>query len=148
MKIISILVFFTISVFAQDESITKLFPGKWQIDTDKSEFFEEWELINGTELIGKSYSTEDGVKVMSENIYLKKFADHWAYVAIPKSQTITLFALTEYSESKFIFENKEHDFPQRIIYEFTADGKLNAAIEGMMDGEFMRREFTFIRTEK
>ena len=148
MKLIIMLLIFTSGLIAQDESIIKLFLGKWQMDTDKLEFFEEWELVNETELIGKSYSTEDGVKVISENIYLKKFADTWAYVALPVNQTITLFALTEYSESKFIFENEEHDFPQRVIYEFTADGKLNAAIEGMLDGELMRRDFSFIRVEK
>ena len=98
-------------------------------------------------MTGVGFSIEEGDTVLSENLYLKKFEDTWAYIALPENQTITLFALTEYSESKFIFENNEHDYPQRIIYEFTADGKLNAATEGMIDGELMRRDFSFVRIE-
>jgi hypothetical protein len=71
-----------------------------------------------------------------------------AYVAIPVNQTITLFALTSFLGNKFIFENDEHDFPQRVIYEFVSDTQLNARIEGMIEGELMSRDFTFIRTEK
>ena len=147
MKVLFLLII-TLNIFAQDDSITKLFPGTWKMISDKIEYYEEWRLINGSELIGIGFSIEKGDTVLSEELYVKKFADQWAYVAIPKSQTITLFALTEYSKSKFIFENKEHDFPQRVIYEFTADGKLNAATEGTIEGELMRRDFNFIRIEK
>ena len=136
------------SILAQDDLITKLFPGTWKMISDKIEYYEEWRLINGSELIGIGFSIEEGDTVLSEELYLKKFSEQWAYVALPVSQTITLFALSEYSENKFIFENKEHDYPQKIIYEFTTDGKLNAATEGIIEGELMRRDFNFIRIEK
>jgi len=136
------------NILAQDDLITKLFPGIWKMISDKIEYYEEWRLINGSELIGIGFSIEEGDTVLSEELYVKKFADKWAYVAIPVNQTITLFALAEYSENKFIFENEEHDYPQKIIYEFTADGKLNAATEGLTEGELMRRDFNFIRIEK
>ena len=144
---ILILLFFS-NILAQDDSITKLFPGKWKMISDKIEYYEEWRLINGSELIGIGFSIEEGDTVLSEELYVKKFADKWAYIALPVNQTITLFALSEYSENKFIFENEEHDYPQKIIYEFTADGKLNAATEGIIEGELMRRDFNFIRIEK
>ncbi len=147
MKIFFVFVLFTTSVLSQDDSIKKIFPGKWKMNSDKLEYYEEWKLINDSEIIGIGFSIEEGDTVLSENLYLKKFEATWAYIALPINQTITLFALTEFSESKFIFENKEHDYPQRIIYEFTADGKLNAAIEGMIDGELMRRDFGFVRIE-
>jgi len=148
MKIIILLMLISISINPQDDSIIKLFPGKWKMNSDNIEYYEEWKIADEHELTGVGFSIEEGDTVLSEELYLKKFAEQWAYVAIPVNQTITLFALTEYSESKFIFENKEHDYPQRIIYEFTADGKLNAATEGIIDGELMRREFNFIRIEK
>lgn len=142
------LLFFVPSLYAQDDSILKLFPGKWKMISDKIEYYEEWKIVNEYELTGIGFSIEEGDTVSSEKLYLKKFEDTWAYIALPVNQTITLFALTEYSESKFIFENKEHDYPQRIIYEFTADGQLNAATEGIIEGELMRRDFSFIRIEK
>ena len=142
------LILFAVSTFAQGESILKLFPGKWKMISEKTEYYEEWELLNENEMVGVGFSIEEGDTVLSEQLYLKKLSDQWAYVALPVNQTITLFALSEYSENKFLFENKEHDYPQKIIYEFTADGKLNAATEGIIEGELMRRDFNFIRIEK
>jgi hypothetical protein len=138
----------TVNLYAQDESIKNLFPGKWKMDFDKSKVFEEWDMLSETELVGKSYSLEDEVQIIREKLYLKKFADQWAYVAVPNGQNIALFALIEYSPKKFVFENKEHDFPQRIIYEFHKDGKLTAAIEGDVNGKLKRKEFSFILVEE
>jgi len=132
-----------VSLNAQDESILKLFQGKWKMDKANTEIYEEWVVVNDNELIGKSYSIEDGTEIISETLYLKKFGDQWAYVAIPSEQSITLFALKENTSKIFTFENKEHDFPQRIIYEFHKGGKLTAAIEGTVNGEIKRREFSF-----
>jgi Domain of unknown function (DUF6265) len=148
MKIIPLLIFFTISIFAQDESIIKLFPGKWKMNSDKMEYYEDWELVNETELVGIGFSIEEGDSILSEQLYLKKFAEQWAYVAIPDNQAITLFALQEFSQNKFSFENKEHDFPQRIIYEFKGDDQLEVAIEGVIDGELMKRDFSFRHIDK
>ena len=140
-----ILFFFLITQFtlAQDDSILQLFPGKWMMETEKAEYYEEWIVSNETELIGKSYSVEGSEEFVSEILCLKKFGNQWAYVAVPEGQNITLFVLAEFTPKKFIFENKEHDFPQRIIYEFRKDGILTAAIEGNVNGEMKRNEFTF-----
>ena len=148
MKLVMVLILFAVSTFAQGESILKLFPGKWKMISEKTEYYEEWKIVDSTELIGKGYSIEAGEVIESETIYLKKFADTWAYVAIPKNQVITLFALDDFTQNKFIFENEEHDFPRRVIYEFKNDGTLNAIVEGKLDGEEMRREFNFIKVDK
>ena len=132
--------------FGQDAEIKQLFPGKWKLDN--SNVYEEWDIVNDTEFVGKSYSMENGVKKINEVLYLKKFDDRWAYVAIPKNQIMTLFPLVESNPKKFIFENKEHDFPQRIIYEFHKGGELTAAIEGEVNGKFKRVEFLFKLVEE
>jgi hypothetical protein len=147
MKTILLFAMLAFSVLAQDNSIINLFPGKWKMISDKDEYYEEWKFINETELSGIGFSIEEGDTVISEKLYLKKFADQWAYIAIPENQEITLFSLKEYSHNKFIFENNEHNYPQRIIYEFTFDGKLKAAIEGVIEDELMRRDFNFIKSE-
>lgn len=147
MKLIFVVIVFSTSLFAQDESILKLFPGKWKMEAEQAEIYEEWIVSGETELIGKSFSVKGGQEFMSEILYLKKFGEQWAYVAVPEGQNITLFALVEYSPKIFTFENKEHDFPQRIIYEFHKDGKLTAAIEGTVNGESKRKEFSFTFVE-
>jgi hypothetical protein len=143
MKLIFVVIIFSASLLAQDDSILQLFPGKWIMDTNKAEIYEEWIVESETELIGKSFSIEDNDEYVSEILYLKKFGKQWAYVAVPEGQNITLFSLVEFNPKKFVFENLEHDFPQRIIYEFHKDGKLTAAIEGSMNGENKRKEFSF-----
>ena len=35
----------TVNLYAQDESIKNLFPGKWKMDFDKSKVFEEWDMF-------------------------------------------------------------------------------------------------------
>jgi hypothetical protein len=143
LKTIAFLILFAANIIAQDDSITKLFPGKWEMDVENAEVYEEWKLLNENELTGISYSVNDGVKNISENLYLKRFADKWTYIAVPKNQNPTLFALIEFSPKKFLFENKEHDFPQNISYEFHKDGRMTAAIEGEVNGEIKRKEFVF-----
>jgi hypothetical protein len=148
MKIILLYLLLTALTIAQEDVILKLFPGKWKMETDKAEIYEEWKVVEETELVGKSYSVDNSVDKVSEILYLKKFGDQWAYVAVPEGQNISLFALVEYTPKKFIFENKEHDFPNRISYEFHKGGKLTAAIEGEVDGEFKRIEFSFMLIEE
>jgi hypothetical protein len=147
MKVIIAVIVYSTILFAQDESILKLFPGKWKMDIANTEIYEEWFVVNDNELIGKSFSIEAGKEMISETLYLKKFGEQWAYVAVPEGQSITLFALVEHSPKTFTFENKEHDFPQRIVYEFHKGGKMTAAIEGTVNGENKRREFGFTIVE-
>jgi hypothetical protein len=33
-----------------------------------------------------------------------------------------------------VFENSEHDFPQRVIYKLDGDGVLRTSIEGLQKG--------------
>ena len=45
-----------------------------------------------------------------------------------------------------IFESLEHDFPQRVIYRLTPDGRVAARIEGMIDGRPEAIDFPLQRT--
>lgn len=113
------------------------------MEIENVEVYEEWHLINENELIGTNYSLENGIKIINENLWIKKFADQWAYIAMPSNQNITLYALIEHSPKKLIFENKEHDFPQRISYEFHKGGKMTAVVEGNVGGGIKRKEISF-----
>jgi hypothetical protein len=47
--------------------------------------------------------------------------------------------------NNFIFENKEHDFPQRIIYHIVNKDSVHAWIEGTHDGKAGREDYFFAR---
>jgi hypothetical protein len=46
-----------------------------------------------------------------------------------------------------VFENPQHDFPQRISYTLKGDGKLTAAIAGSKNGKTRRVEFNYQRVK-
>jgi hypothetical protein len=44
-----------------------------------------------------------------------------------------------------VFENLEHDFPQRILYWLDVDGRLHARIEGPKEAAEQAQEWVFRR---
>lgn len=68
-----------------------------------------------------------------------------AYVASPGGAPPTAFRLKELGEQSVVFENLEHDFPQRIIYRLDTDGALQARVEGVVDGQVASMEWTWRR---
>ncbi len=48
-------------------------------------------------------------------------------------------------DGKVVFENPEHDFPQRIIYERGDEGSLGARIEGIQNGKASSSKWTWQR---
>lgn len=57
------------------------------------------------------------------------------YVASPRGGGTTDFKLTEVSEGRAVFENPEHDFPQKLIYTRTGD-RLEAEVGAVRDGKW------------
>ena len=63
------------------------------------------------------------------------------YVAQPGGRPPTEFTLTELTKSRAVFENPRHDYPKRIAYELSADGRLSATIGFLKGGSPQRFEF-------
>ena len=120
--------------------------GKWKMESTKSEVYEEWHK-KGDRLIGKSYSIIDGKEKISESLFLEKFNEQWAYIALPNGQFIALFALVETADNEFIFENKEHDFPTRIIYGYDGSDSIDVTVEGESKGQTKAFSFKLIRVK-
>lgn len=57
------------------------------------------------------------------------------YVAKPSGQPEGSFKLIKLQNKEVVFENPEHDFPQRVIYRLQSDGSLLARIEGTFKGK-------------
>lgn len=121
--------------------------GKWKLESDRVELYEEWKTDGEHRLKGESYVMRDGQKQVSEILFVEKFDDQWAYIALPEGQSITLFALVQSENNEFVFENKEHDFPQRIIYRLVNEGEISATVEGNKDGEPKTLNFKFAKVK-
>jgi len=66
------------------------------------------------------------------------------YIASPRGTGTTEFVLVRLDGKSIVFENLEHDFPQRIIYQREGD-RLTARIEGEVGGNLRAKEWTWDR---
>jgi len=84
-----------------------------------------------------SFMIKDGDTLFSETIELRQSGDDLFYIPAVSDQNSGRpipFKLITVQNGEFIFENKEHDFPQQIIYSHTQPDLLVAKIQGEEDG--------------
>jgi len=63
------------------------------------------------------------------------------YSAQPGGAKATEFVLTELTNTRAVFENPRHDYPNRIVYELSAEGGLSATIGQTKGGTPRRFDF-------
>jgi hypothetical protein len=68
------------------------------------------------------------------------------FIANPSGQSEAAFSLVGLSETEVIFENPDHDFPQRIIYRLKGD-VLEGRIEGTAKGKLKAVDFPMKRVD-
>ncbi len=101
---------------------------------------EQWMKPGGGSMLAMGRTTRDGRTVAYEFIRVWQDVDGAIYfTARPSGQPEASFKLVRATDREAVFENPEHDFPQRIIYRLADDGSLLAGIEGK-DGEKVRGE--------
>ena len=66
----------------------------------------------------------------------------WGFHAQPGGAPPVMFAISEHKEKRVVFENKDHDFPQRVIY-WREGANLRARIEGHIAGKPEFEEWSF-----
>jgi hypothetical protein len=72
----------------------------------------------------------------------------FSYYSMPNGASPpTAFAMTSHADQRAVFENPQHDFPQRIIYERDGDVMV-ARIEGPMNGRTESMQWRFQRAEQ
>ena len=67
------------------------------------------------------------------------------YLASPAGAPVTSFRMVTLEDRRVVFENKEHDFPQRILYWLDAGGALHARIEGRQGGQDLHEEWVWAK---
>ena len=86
-----------------------------------------------------------GVQAEYEFVVLEKRDDRLAYEAHPSGQPPPSSCHSEVGETSVVFENAQHDFPQRVGYQQRGPDSLLAWIEGSRDGRVRRIEFPYTR---
>ncbi len=67
-----------------------------------------------------------------------------SYISSPGGKTPVEFKLKSMGARRVVFENAEHDFPQRILYWIEPDGAMKARIEGEIQGKARAMEWRFV----
>ena len=63
------------------------------------------------------------------------------------NQQSVSFKLISDNNRSYVFENMEHDFPQRIIYSHPQPDSLHARIEGDVNGTYHKEDFLMARVK-
>ena len=119
--------------------------GMWTGEKDGVQMEEMWTDTRGGALLGLHRDVKGGRMVSWEFLRIAPTPDGVAYFASPRSAPPTAFRLVEAADKRAVFENKAHDFPQRILYWIDAAGAMHARIEGPQDGKTVSEEWVWTR---
>lgn len=92
--------------------------GSWY--NAKDNFTEEWTSSGDTHLEGRAYEISEADTAVFETLEIKEangVLTYFADIEDVMGQGITAFPLTNRTATTMEFTNKEHDFPQVLLYE-------------------------------
>jgi hypothetical protein len=106
---------------------------------------EHWTSADGGALLGMHRDIKNRRMVSFEFMRIDTTRDGTFFFGSPRGSTPTPFKLLTAGNKDVTFENKEHDFPQRIRYWLDDAGALHASIEGTQNGKVSRQEWAWSR---
>jgi len=124
--------------------------GAWQQQAGKRLQVEEWRQADDSTFTGRSYFLKGADTMLQERTTLEYRNNQLFYVPVVQNQNNGLpvrFVLIESSSSKMVFENKDHDFPQKITYQMITQDSVVAEIAGMLKGTYQARPFPMRRLQ-
>ena len=121
--------------------------GAWAGEKDGVAMEEVWTAPRGGALLGLHRDVKGGRLLSWEFLRIQATGTGIVYFASPRSAPPTAFKLVEMGAKRAVFENKEHDFPQRILYWVDAGGALHARIEGPQAGETVSEEWVWTKAK-
>lgn len=110
--------------------------GCWAQQGREAGSVEQWMAPAGGLMLGMARLVKQGRVVEFEFMQIRADADgRLHYIAQPQGRPPTSFGLLRHGDAEAVFENRAHDFPQRVSYRRTAADRLVARIEGEMNGK-------------
>jgi len=102
--------------FAQSD-FPAFLQGTWKMEN--KEVYEHWDQLGNLKLKGISYKIKEGKVMVSEYLEITQENDEIIYTATVPNQNNGVgvdFKLSK-MDSAFTFENPDHDFPKKIVYQ-------------------------------
>lgn len=124
--------------------------GSWRMEKAGRIVEEQWMAPAAGVMLGVSRTVTKGRVIAHEFMQIRPGpGGELFFIAQPSGQKEAAFRVLSQTERETVFENRQHDFPQRIGYRLDADGALFAWIEGeRTDGAIRRIEFLYQRVKR
>jgi len=125
--------------------------GAWSMQKGNAAIFENWKKVSDNEYTGKSWIIKNGDSALSETLILSfknGVIKYTSTVAGQNDGKAVSFTLTKAENNTYIFENAQHDFPKRIIYQFISDDELTAFIDDGVPGTTKKSVFNYRRQKE
>ncbi len=119
--------------------------GCWEAVTPARTIEEQWTSPRGSSMLGMGRTVRGDRLIDYELVVLREEGARLAYEAHPAGQPSAVFLSTSISAERVVFENRAHDFPQRVGYDRQGHDDLLAWIEGTEKGSPRRVEFAYHR---
>jgi hypothetical protein len=103
---------------------------------------ERWSPPLGGAMLGVSRTVSRGRMTAFEFLRIVERDSGLVYIAQPGGAIPTEFVLTGLDSTRAVFENPRHDYPKRIVYELSPEGRLRATIGYSRGGSPRRFEFS------
>ena len=116
--------------------------GYWVGRTERVEMEEIWIEPKGGVMLGLHRDSAPGRPAFFEYLRIEEREGRVVFVASPRGTGSTEFALVRFDGQHAVFENREHDYPQRIIYRRSGE-RLTARIEGEIGGKLDSSEWVW-----
>lgn len=125
----------------------ELILGAWGMETKNGWQYEKWEKVNDYSIRGISYRVNGNDTIVDERVELRKTKEGVLYTPVVTGQNAgkpVTFKQTVAMGNLFVFENPQHDFPKRVVYEIVSNEIMRAWIDGG-EGSANRRNFNYKR---
>lgn len=124
--------------------------GHWSMPTGDGTVTEEWKTINDSLMEGKSDFVKGDSVIPFETIRIFRRGVDFYYEAKAAGQNNEQpveFKLSSFSDSGFVAENPDHDFPRRITYRLINKDSIHAFVDGGPQQPDKKSDFYYSRAK-
>jgi Domain of unknown function (DUF6265) len=120
--------------------------GTWVQEKPGAVVREMWLPPRDGAMAGVTLTTRPGKPPIAEYAKITVEPEGVTFTAVVGRQPPTPFVMLRGKAGEAVFENKAHDFPQRVFYR-RCGADLCAGIEGVVKGKAEREEWRYVRAK-
>ena len=121
--------------------------GYWSGDEEGTRSEELWLPRRADVMLGLHVDLFPSGRSFFEYLRIEQRGTSVVYLASPRGRPATSFIATSVRDSSVVFENSQHDYPQKIEYRLDSSGRLHARVSGEENGIEESSEWVWGRSE-